>query len=316
MGLFKSYWGTHYSTPLSIFRDTENTMSAQTVLNFWLDKHPDLIDFILSIESMEDLSSEDLRLLMLMGARVGILQITDSEMLQNKSMDNKKYSSLLEYGVAGTRRMSLDLIQNCYIIAMDLSVPGCWKGSTTRTRAKELVAMWKMRHPEMYEAEELNTEELLKPSEIMEVTTGNERWLTEWLEIVLTWRARCFDRDMNLGWDFDFNTLPPEKKWINDFSKCEPWQFAHMANIALFLEIEIAHQNGILQVTRPSLNDFLDYYIPAVGPQIRSYPLESKEVSELFLAHQAVIAEDGFEYTKSRMSAGWGDTTWESLRFN
>ena len=97
--------------------------------------------------------------------------------------------------------------------------------------------------------------------------------------------------------------------WKADFSACEPWEFAHMANIILFINSPIDFPKDFSDEAK-SAEEIIETYALSIAKTAIAYDLE--DLRAIFEIHTELL-ELGKDFIKKGMVAPWPDLTWNSF---
>jgi hypothetical protein len=142
----------------------------------------------------------------------------------------------------------------------------------------------------------------IKSADLMRRLSGGENWLNNQLQIVLTWGAFCYVAQTDEESVY---------AWVLDFCESEPWQFAHMANIALFLELSKAENADILNIESDTPTEVLDSYITVLAQRVANCDDDLKKL--LWDTHKRILGQEGIDFTRKSMNSNWSTITWAEL---
>ena len=141
-----------------------------------------------------------------------------------------------------------------------------------------------------------------RSAEIMKKFSGGENWLNNQLEIVLTWGTFCYVALTNEDGVYG---------WVLEFCEAEPWQFAHMANIALFLELSKAENADILNIESDTPAEVIDSYITVLAQRVANCEDDLQQL--LWDTHKRILEQDGIDFTRDSMNSNWPTISWVEL---
>jgi hypothetical protein len=101
-----------------------------------------------------------------------------------------------------------------------------------------------------------------------------------------------------------------ENPWLSRMNLCKPWQFAHMANIALYVENakNLLEEPNIL--VSQNKRGFLKKHIAAIAEALCSYSLDEKK--EIFQLHEELLLL-GPNRLRLQLPQPWPSLEWEAF---
>lgn len=125
-------------------------------------------------------------------------------------------------------------------------------------------------------------------------------WNDAIVEVVFEWRSDCdcpFDVSVGLEWKLRFRD-------------CAPWQFMHMANIALYAYLpQIIAEESSTRKTAPETNLSQRY-----ARAIRDLALKFSDFEKAWVlgVHEEILGL-GANYIRSKMPNSWPTLTWQDF---
>lgn len=131
----------------------------------------------------------------------------------------------------------------------------------------------------------------------MTTVVKTDEWNSALLKIVNHWKS-------SLSKVYEINE---DTSWMQRFNLCEPWEFAHMANIVLWLNLPTEFPKKIYDES----ND-LDYATSAAFAKVMgevAIDYSNVEKQEIFAIHEQLL-ELGGNYIRRGMPPIWSELTW------